>query len=350
MASPVTAPAGCYSRDFQTRRDCRDACTLETCPLKLSYWAYIPSLAANSTFTALFSISLALYLIQAVYSRRFVGFSVAMICGSILEVLGYIGRVMAHNNPFSENGFLLQIICLTIAPAFYAAGLYFCLSRIVITFGAENSRLAPKLYPRIFIPCDFFSLVLQAMGGGMASAATHQGKNPATGNHIMIAGLAMQVFTLAIFIGLSADFALKTWRRVESLGKEGALDPTHAKLRASKRFQGFLAALTFATLCIFTRSVYRVAELSEGWTGHLISTQRYFIGLEGAIVAAGVLSLNAFHPGFCFREGYEKKEKTEKKRWFGRKKVGKEVDERSDVSPSGVREEKIGEPEHVREL
>lgn len=90
-------------------------------------------------------------------------------------------------------------------------------------------------------------------------------------------------------------------------GASGALDPMHAKLRASKRFRSFLIALCFTTLCIFTRSVYRVAELSEGWSGHLIQTQRYFIGLEGAIVAAGVLALNVFHPGYCFREGYVKK-------------------------------------------
>jgi hypothetical protein len=196
-------------------------------------------------------------------------------------------------------------VCLTIAPAFYAAGIYFCLSRIVVTFGADNSRLAPNMYPRIFIICDVLSLVLQATGGGMASVATHQNHSAASGNHIMLAGLCFQVFTLLIFIVLACDFALKTWRRISTLGKEEALDPTHDKLRRSRRFRGFLVALTFATLCIFTRCVYRVAELSEGWNGHLIKTQRYFIGLEGAIVATGVLALNAFHPGFCFRAAYD---------------------------------------------
>jgi len=139
----------------------------------------------------------------------------------------------------------------------------------------------------------------------MASVATHSGHNPANGNHIMLAGLAFQVFTLLTFITLSLDFTFSTWRRIRAMGKTEALDQRHAKLRNSFRFKGFIAALTFATLCIFTRSVYRVAELSEGWEGHLIKTQKYFIGLEGAIVVAGVLALNAFHPGFCFREAYE---------------------------------------------
>lgn len=204
-----------------------------------------------------------------------------------------------------QNPFLIQIVCLTIAPAFLAAGIYLCLSRIVLTFGPENSRIKPLSYPRIFIPCDLASLLLQAAGGGLASSASHQDKDPTAGNNIMIAGLSVQVFTLAVFIILALDFAIRTIRRTRELGGQNALDPTHAKLRSSWTFKGFLIALSFATLCIFTRSVYRVAELSEGWNGHLIKTQKYFIGLEGAIIGAAVLALNAFHPGLCFREGYE---------------------------------------------
>ncbi|KAF2197993.1 putative RTA1 domain protein [Delitschia confertaspora ATCC 74209] len=293
--------------EYDAKKNFRDSCTLETCPLSVSYWGYRPSLAANSLFLAIFALSTLLFIGQGILSRRFIGFTIAMVSGCALEVIGYIGRVMSYHNPFGENPFLIQIICLTIAPAFLAAGIYFSLSRIVTTFGSSNSRISAKSYPRIFIPCDVASLLLQAAGGGLASAASHNDKDPTVGNNIMIAGLAVQVFTLLIFIILACDFAFRTMSRIKSLGAE-ALDPTHAKLRGSWSFKGFLFALAFATLCIFTRSVYRVAELSEGWDGHLIKTQRYFIGLEGAIVGAAVLALNAFHPGLCFREGKEKAE------------------------------------------
>ena len=221
----------------------------------------------------------------------------------------------------AQNPFLLQIICLTIAPAFLAAGVYLCLSRIVSTFGAENSRIRPLSYPRIFIPCDVASLVLQALGGGIASAKTHSHQDPTLGNNIMIAGLSVQVVTLLIFIILALDFAFRTIRRIRRLGQD-ALDPRHAKLRESFAFKGFLVALSLATLCIFTRCVYRVAELSEGWTGHLIRTQKYFIGLEGAVIVVAVLSLNAFHPGLCFKEALDARVKREKsnRTWYGKRK------------------------------
>jgi len=222
----------------------------------------------------------------------------------------------------SKNPFLIQIICLTIAPAFLAAGVYLCLSRIVSTFGVENSRIKPLSYPRIFIPCDIASLVLQALGGGIASAKTHQNEDPTVGNNIMIAGLAFQVLTLLIFIVLALDFAIRTICRIRRLGQD-ALDPRHAKLRDSWQFKGFLVTLSFSTLCIFTRCVYRVAELSEGWSGQLIKTQRYFIGLEGAVIVAAVLALNIFHPGLCFKEALDARTEPENKSrrtWFGKKR------------------------------
>ena len=140
----------------------------------------------------------------------------------------------------------------------------------------------------------------------MASVASHQDKSPDTGDHIMVAGLAFQVLTLLMFQLLCLDFLIKTLRRMKSMG-DAALDPKHAVLRRSAKFRVFLIALGLATVCIFIRSVYRVAELSEGWTGALIQNQRLFIGFEGAMVIVAVSVLNVFHPGYCFREGYVQK-------------------------------------------
>lgn len=72
-----------------------------------------------------------------------------MLCGVILEVIGYAGRIMSWENQWKEQGFLMQIICLTIAPAFMAGGIYLCLRRIVYAFGPENSRISPEAYTRI---------------------------------------------------------------------------------------------------------------------------------------------------------------------------------------------------------
>lgn len=200
----------------------------------------------------------------------------------------------------------MQIVCLTIGPAFFAAGIYLTLSRIVVTIGESNSRIKPLSFPRFFIPCDFISLLLQAIGGAMASIASNNNESPDTGSHIMVAGLAFQVLTLAIFILICTDFAIRTLRNSR---RSGALPTnnttTTTSLRSSPKFKAFVAALALATICIFIRSIYRVIELAQGWEGELIKNQTYFIILEGAMVIIAVLALNIFHPGWCFREGYD---------------------------------------------
>ena len=119
----------------------------------------------------------------------------------------------------------------------------------------------------------------------------------------MVAGLAFQVFTLLVFMVLCADFAFRTYKRYKSMG-ESAFDqnPVFIKLRSSWKFKGFLIALTLATVCIFWRSVYRVAELGEGWTGNLIRRQYLFVGFEGVMVIVACVALNVFNPAFTFSD------------------------------------------------
>jgi len=276
---------------------------LETCDISTSYYFYRVSLGANAAFLALFSISLAGFIVTYALTRRATAFTVAMIVGVALEVCGYVGRIQSHQNQWKQDGFLMQIVCLTIAPAFMAGGIYLCSRRIVYAFGPENSRISPEAYTRIFIPCDLASLLLQAAGGGLASSASHSNKDPTPGNNIMIAGLAIQVLTLFIFMCLCTDFAIRTYKRYKSMG-EDAFDqnPIFVQMRQGWKFRGFLAGLTLATICIFWRSVYRVAELSEGWTGHLIKQQWLFVGFEGVMVIVACFSLNIFNPAFTFKE------------------------------------------------
>jgi hypothetical protein len=94
-----------------------------------------------------------------------------------------------------------------------------------------------------------------------------------------------------------------------------------------------------STLCIVTRCVFRVAELSHGWSGHLMKVQRYFIGLEGAIIVAAVFFLNVFHPGLCFRET-PGTERTGERMWVGRRKMQTEA---RGVVELTVREDKAQE-------
>lgn len=81
-------------------------CTLETCSLEEAYLRYRPSTAGNSIYIALFGILLITQAVQCPVYRMW-GFSGSMLAGLTLEVLGYVGRVLMYDDPFSFDYFLL---------------------------------------------------------------------------------------------------------------------------------------------------------------------------------------------------------------------------------------------------
>lgn len=146
MASLIYHAVSLLARD-------RDAqlklCTLSTCPIDSSYYFYRVSLAANTIFLTLFTLSLIGFVSVYALTRRGFAFTLAMFIGVAMEVVGYIGRILSWKDQWAESGFLIQIVCLTIAPAFMAAAIYLCIRRIVYAFGPENSRIKPESYTRI---------------------------------------------------------------------------------------------------------------------------------------------------------------------------------------------------------
>lgn len=128
----------------------------------------------------------------------------------------------------------------------------------------------------------------------------------------MIAGLASQVASLAVFLFLCADFAWRVYKNPNKLNE--SMDHVRKTLKWKAFLIGrflfpgispryiYLTAkgLTVATLAIFVRSVFRVAELQEGFDGPLANDEVTFMILEGAMMAMATLCLTVLHPGYCF--------------------------------------------------
>ncbi|TEY52903.1 hypothetical protein BOTCAL_0253g00060 [Botryotinia calthae] len=269
-------------------------CTLDTCDLSLSSFDYRPTVVGNAIYAGLFGLLCVGQLGLGVKFKTW-GYMIAIILGLLLEVIGYIARILIHNSPFDNNYFLMYLICLTIAPAFLTAGIYLCLSRIVIVYGQEISRFRPGTYTIIFCTCDIISLVLQATGGAIASLADTQDQSD-LGKNIMLAGLGFQVFSLILFVILCADFA---WR---VRCAKGSWNARYIDLLSSTLFHSFLGALCLATITILIRSIYRCVELSGGFNGPLfVGHEVEFMILEGVMISAATIGLTLLHPGIAMR-------------------------------------------------
>ncbi|RGP75554.1 rta1 like family [Fusarium sporotrichioides] len=258
-------------------------CDLDTCPIDWSLYGYRPSLAANIVFVVLFSLIGIVHVYLGIRWKSW-GFMTGMLLGCISEVIGYVGRIMMWYNPFSFNAFMIQIVCLTIAPVFYTASIYVTLSKAINYFAPELSRFKPQLFIWIFIPFDIVCLILQAAGGAMSTES-----DSTVGVDVSMAGLALQVIVLVAFIAAFSDYMIRYWRS----GQAQAF---------GWRMIAFFVGLSAAIILILTRCIYRVAELREGYDGELIKHEIPFIILEGIVIVLAAVALFFGHPGLVFNK------------------------------------------------
>ncbi|KEZ41986.1 hypothetical protein SAPIO_CDS6563 [Scedosporium apiospermum] len=273
-------------------------CTLDLCPLEYSVYRYRPSLPANITFIALYILALLVHAYLG-FCWKQIWFMVCMILGCLSEIVGYVGRVLMHGNPFMFAGFMIQIVFITSGPIFYTAAIYITLSKAITHFSPSLSRIPPRLYYWIFIPADVICLFLQAGGGALSTVSS--GSNQ-TGIDLAFAGLILQVIVIFAFCFLFADHMLRFFRHSSSssFSKGGYVGVSKAVALAPWRMNTFLGGLAASILLILARCVFRCYELREGYSGETLSDEGLFIGLEGVLIVVAVFALCFGHPGLVF--------------------------------------------------
>jgi hypothetical protein len=201
------------------------------------------------------------------------------------------------------------VLTTAIAPTFFTAGIYVILGRMIAIAGPGVSPIGPVWYLWIFCTVDVISLVIQAVGGGSAAVAFNSEPpgNTKIGTNIMVAGIDFQLASVVIF---SVLFFLFLYRASAKLSLPA--------FKSDKNMKLLVLVTSFSILLIIMRSIYRTIELAGGWTGHVIETERYFIALDGAPMAALVIAFNILHPGVLInriiaRHGVQIAEKQSKK-------------------------------------
>ncbi|EDK38189.2 hypothetical protein PGUG_02287 [Meyerozyma guilliermondii ATCC 6260] len=144
----------------------------------------------------------AFYFIIMVWKSSFQWFNITFIFGYGLELVGCIGRVLSFKDNTDMNYYLLQFVALTIAPAFIMAGIYFIFAQCVVIYGRKFSVWKPMWYTYFFIGCDVVSLLIQAVGGTIASTEANTNSNSNFGKNTMVVGIMFQVVSMTIFLGI----------------------------------------------------------------------------------------------------------------------------------------------------
>ncbi|KAF2239605.1 RTA1-domain-containing protein [Viridothelium virens] len=262
-------------------------------PLLDPGYGYIPNLAVGIVFAVIFGLITIAHIGQTTIKRKWWYSTFAI--GAIGECVGWAARAAAHKCVYNDSIFSLQISILIISPCFTSAGIYYILSQLLQHWRQQGythySPIGPRLYLIIFISFDLLSIIIQGVGGGLASSANSDNKSTAPGTHIMIAGIIIQLVSMSVFcfLWLWTVFRARAHLRTPSMSGD-KLDGARLRL--------LVAVTCFSATCIVVRNFYRAVELGQGWKGYLITHEIYFCLLDGMLMALSLLAFNIVHPAW----------------------------------------------------
>ena len=243
-----------------------------------------PSFPAAIVFIALFGIATLLHLFQMFKTRTW--FMIPFVIGGIFETIGYTGRtVSAHQSPgpYTLGPYIIQAVLILVAPALFAASIYMELARIVHMVEGDRALFIRRTWlTKLFVIGDVFAFLLQASGAGLLSSQNANMIN--TGNNIIIGGLFAQLLFFGLFLLAAAIFHLRV-----------AKAPT--RLCFERPWQKHLVGLYVVSFLILVRSIVRVVEYIQGYSGYIMSHEAFLYVFDAAVMFVAVVSMNWIHPG-----------------------------------------------------
>jgi hypothetical protein len=214
---------------------------------------------------------------------------ITLLIGCILEVIGYGTRIPLVLNPIGQ--ILLYAVmngCIIIAPVFNAAIEYVLFGRLIHALGDHYSFIKPRLIAWIFIICDGISLLIQTNGAGILTSAKGNAGSANTGLNILLAGLAINLASFAIFCLQLFYFEYRI-RKLPPVIPIGSV--------YQKGWRRFLYAIYFSSLLVLIRQIYRVIEFSQGFSGYLAVHEVYFYIFDTILIFFSGAIYAIFFPG-----------------------------------------------------
>ena len=323
------------------------------------YSGELPDLAFNAVAMAIFFVftlwQLCLY---GYFKNNFYGISTVLYL--VGQAIGYLGRLLSVSDLSglslnNENYFLLQFCSLTISPNFYNAAMYTQYAKVLFTYSTTREklfrlnvfgkRLQPSLISLFFIATDITCLVIQGIGGGVegTSLNTEDSNGLVIGNHVFIAGLAIQTFSMSLFAlvftklcynifvrqrleyisnnGLyerynipssysveKSFFAPWRWYKIikalplETISEEVVtLNTSYFNKKQARIFKTYPLAIFVAFGFAVIRCIYRLVELSDGgFGGYLITHEHFLVALDFVPLATSALIMCIYSEGLVY--------------------------------------------------
>lgn len=263
-----------------------------TCPVEGGFYAYKPNVGGNAVLLAAFAVLVLVALYLGVRLRTPV-FSATLATGMLLEVIGFVGRVLLGNTSDSQTFFVLSMLGTLLGPVCVSGAILLTLPHILTVYGDHLSPLRPMVAGVIFYSLAAIAAVIQVIGVVFVSYDM-SGLGRMGGTSLIAGGLGVQLLALLAFSGLHL------WFMIGLSGKRSGLDPKHSAIYQSIKFKRFLFATEVAAVLLIAYTIYRIAEMASGPTGALFQNQAAFMVINGAVPFLSALLITVLHPGAAF--------------------------------------------------
>lgn len=245
-------------------------------------YGYTPSLVVGVLGVVLFFIASIAHLYLLFRHRTWYFCTITI--GTVMEVVGYVFRILSsQQDPYSVTWFVVPYFFIVVAPVFFSAGIYALVSVLINTYGPRYSPIPSRVVLGVFISSDIVATIVQITGSALVGVKYSNRENPTTPNNVLLAGLAFQVFSFAVFLLV---LFLTLWK-----ARQSPVAVSHS----------FLATLIMATLAVYLRTCFRLAETAEGLMQFLSTHEAFFGSLEFAPIVVAIYLLIFRHPGRWLR-------------------------------------------------
>ncbi|KAJ5278689.1 RTA1 like protein [Penicillium angulare] len=223
----------------------------EIIPRSYTFWYYVPSLPAAVIFMLIFMALTGLHSWKLVTTRTW--FCIAFTLGGLFQIIGYIGRAVAHSNTATMGPYIVSSLFVLLGPTLFAASIYMTLGRLIRYIGAEHlSFIRVSRLTKTFVWGDVLSFVVQGSSSSLSILGYPQWAKVA-----VVGGLAIQLVSFSLFWLTAIIFERRVRRQ-----------PTPASLLPGNLWKKSLYMLYAISALIMIRSIFRVVEYVLGNNGY----------------------------------------------------------------------------------
>ncbi|ODV84061.1 hypothetical protein CANARDRAFT_9057 [[Candida] arabinofermentans NRRL YB-2248] len=268
-----------------------------------NYYGYTPSVSANSVFLSLMAIFWVIHIVYLViYKQLFTSF--LLLIALTAEIIGYSARLASSNDPTSLTIYMIQSITIAIGPGFFTSTIYLMMVQVsvIMSRNPEATGLRTSWFVVGFVSFNIVAVIVQVVGSSNeANATTISDLNHA--KNTVVAGCAIQI-AVNLSVQILWFLSLFNWlRKGYFTHNSHLLGELHQYTRNRWQLKLFVLFLSVCIELVFSRMVFRLVEMSQGYTSELIKKQGYYIVFESGVISLAFLLITICFSGYAFGKG-----------------------------------------------